>query len=72
MRTRQLMEQALDSGKLSVVLSNGRIWKTRRNGKTRLWKRNANRFWIPIKAGLKLTGAIHEGNLHHPMWVIEE
>jgi hypothetical protein len=53
-------EQALDQGILEVPVNSGyilrpqRYWRIRRNGKTRTWKRDAERWEIPCKAGLKL------------------
>ena len=59
------LEQALDSGRLFVLVSaaNDRWWKARRNGMTKRWKRQPQRFRIPIKAGFKLTGAITDHDL---------
>ena len=34
-------------------MANGRYWKLRRNGATKTWKRDSNRFRIPVKAGLR-------------------
>jgi len=71
MRTREYIEQALDDGRLSVVMTNGRVWKARRNGKTQTWKTRPNDFRIPIKMGLKSYGAIDHQNMQSPEIVIE-
>jgi len=56
--TRIEIERLLDTGKLEVAMRNGNWWRIRRNGKTQTWKRDPSRFRIPIKAGLRATGAI--------------
>ena len=48
----------LSQGSLWVRMSNGRYWKLRRNGKTKVWKRNPWRYRIPVKAGLHAFTAI--------------
>lgn len=72
MRTREYIEKALDSGRLSVVMSNGNCWKARRNGKTQTWKTRPDHFRIPIKMGLKSYGQIDQDNMQSPEIVIEE
>ena len=62
--TRAQIETALDAGYLEASMSNGRHWRIRRNGKTKLWATRPDEFRIPVKAGLKSTGYIHESNLH--------
>jgi hypothetical protein len=52
------IETLLDAGKLEIAMRNGNYWTLRRNGATKLWKRDVNRFRIPFKAGLKSCGAI--------------
>jgi hypothetical protein len=54
------IELALDHGNLFIAMSNGRFWLCRRNGSTKLWKRDLTRFRLPIKFGLKGTGQIDE------------
>lgn len=71
MRTREQIEKALDASRLSVVMSNGRCWKARRNGQTKLWKTRPNDFRIPIKMGLKSYGVIDQNNMQSPEIVIE-
>lgn len=51
-------ERALDSGRVGVRMMNGRVWKARRNGRTRLWKRDAERWAVPIKFGLRHCGLV--------------
>lgn len=59
--TMQEIERLLDAGGLEVRASNGNYWKLRRNGRTQTWKTRPGEFRIPVKAGLRATGAItHE------------
>ena len=51
--TRTEIEKALDTGLLWAAMANGRYWRLRRNGATKTWKRDAARFEIPVKAGLR-------------------
>lgn len=71
-RTRQDMETALAKGHLWVAMANGRYWRLRRNGETRTWKRDAARFEIPCKAGLKSYCTVDNHNLNSSGWVISE
>lgn len=50
---RERIEQALDSGRLFIVMASGREWRARRNGVTKLWKTRPADFSIPAKCGLK-------------------
>lgn len=50
----QQVAYELDAGCLWVRLNNGRYWRLRRNGATKLWKRDAFRYRIPVKAGMYL------------------
>lgn len=52
------IEAALASGNLWGAMRNGRFWRLRRNGATQTWKRDAARFRIPVKAGLKSCGEV--------------
>lgn len=61
--TRANVEAYLDAGQLYVQMANGRWWRIRRNGRTQTWKRDATRFRIPIKAGLKSCGDISDANV---------
>jgi hypothetical protein len=63
---REQLENALDKGVLEACVNRtqDRWWKVRRNGATRTWKRSPERFYIPVKAGLKTYGAIEPGTLH--------
>lgn len=45
--------------------NNGKCLRFRRNGETKTWKQDANRFRIPIKYGLRTYGAITEENEHN-------
>lgn len=57
------LETALDEGRLQVLMASGNWWRVRRNGATKLWKRDAARFRIPYKAGLYVYGALTEADL---------
>lgn len=56
--TRIEIENALNQGLLWARMSNGNLWRLRRNGATKLWKTRPNEFSIPVKAGLKSCGRI--------------
>lgn len=50
--TREAFEAALDAGLLQtkILYRDGEKWYTcRRNGRTRVWKRDPSRFEIPVK-----------------------
>lgn len=58
---RHEIETALDSGTLFIAMyARGKWWQLRRNGATQTWKRDAARFRIPVKFGLKGYDAITE------------
>lgn len=54
------IEQALDDHGLYVAVGNGKFWLARRNGATKRWKKDPERFRIPVKFGFKGTGAIDQ------------
>lgn len=56
---RNEVESALDNHKLFVRMNSGNYWQLRRNGRTKLWKRDANRWRIPVKAGFRECGEIN-------------
>lgn len=58
------IERALDEGRLWWTAKRGNPWVVRRNGATKLWKTRPGEFRIPIKAGLRTTGAVEHDNLH--------
>lgn len=58
--TRNEIENALQTGNLWARMGNGNLWRLRRNGATKLWKTRPDDFRIPVKAGLRATGAITE------------
>ena len=47
------VESALDQHHVWGAMRNGRWWKVRRNGQTKLWKTRPDDWSIPVKAGLK-------------------
>ena len=57
------IESALDSGQLYIRKAYGNLWKVRRNGETKLWKRQPGIFRIPIKFGFKSYGEINDTTL---------
>ena len=61
--TRENIETLLDSGKLFAAMRNGNWWQLRRNGKMQTWKKDARRFRLPVKAGLRAYHAIDETQL---------
>jgi len=63
MMKREELEAALKDGSLFVTMTNGREYRARRNGETKLWKRDADRFSIPFKVGLKVCGRLTEASL---------
>jgi hypothetical protein len=56
--SKEVADRYIDSGRVFVRMRSGRLWAARRNGKTQTWKRDAERFRIPIKFGLKFCGEI--------------
>lgn len=56
--TMQAIEKALDEGRIDVLMSHGKWWQVRRNGKTQTWKTRPGEFRIPIKAGFRTCGEI--------------
>jgi hypothetical protein len=59
------IEAALDSGRVQAEMTNGRWWRVRRNGRTKLWKTRPGEFRIPIKAGLRSCAYLTETNVQH-------
>lgn len=57
------LESALDSGRLQAHMRHGKWWDLRRNGQTKRWKRDPNRFRLPVKAGLRSHYAFTESDL---------
>jgi hypothetical protein len=55
------IEAALDEGRLYLAMSNGSWYILRRNGRTKTWRRSAERFYIPVKWGMYGYGVIDEG-----------
>lgn len=72
------IEANLDHGCLRAPMrtsANGySLWSVRRNGKTRLWKRDKLRFEIPVKVGFRNYATITNtttfcaGSMSHPNW----
>lgn len=58
MFTRSQIELALAEGRLWALMGNGRYYRGRSNGATKLWKTRPSEYRIPVKAGFKACGAI--------------
>lgn len=56
--TTATIDKLLDEGRLEIKMKNGNWWQLRRNGATKRWKREPERFYVGVKAGLKVYGAI--------------
>jgi hypothetical protein len=56
------IEAALAAGHIFARMSNGREWRVRRNGQTKIWKTRPGEFRIPVKAGLRAYGSIEHDN----------
>ena len=54
----ETIDSLLDSGRLYVKMRNGNWWQLRRNGATKRWKRDPERFYVGVKAGLHVYDAI--------------
>jgi hypothetical protein len=59
------IEQALNAGQLFVAMGKNSAeqpiyWQLRRNGRTQTWKREPNRFYIPVKYGYRGYATIDE------------
>ena len=67
-------EQALTSNTFHWCASPSadKCYTWRRNGRTQTWKRDADRFRVPIKYGLYTYGAIVNGPLDKDMYVPSE
>ena len=50
--TQSTIEATLDAGELQALMSHGKWWRVRRNGRTKTWVRTPGRFRIPIKSGI--------------------
>jgi hypothetical protein len=57
------VEQLLDARRLQVKMTRGNAQTLRRNGMTKRWKRDPERFRIPVKHGFRGTGAIDSTDL---------
>jgi len=58
--TRSNIDALLDFGTVQVQMTSGNWWTIRRNGKTKTWKRDPRRVYIPFKCGFKVCGSITE------------
>jgi hypothetical protein len=61
--THENINALIDARQVYAAMRNGAWWQLRRNGQTQTWKRDARRFRIPVKAGLKACYAITETDL---------
>lgn len=62
--TRTEIETALDVGQLEALMTNGKWWRLRRNGRTQTRKSRPGEFRIPTKAGLRNYGEITDLNMN--------
>lgn len=66
--TRENIDVLLDHGMLYAVMNrpladgSPRLWRMRRNGATKRWKRDPNRIRIPFRYGFKGYGQITEAD----------
>lgn len=67
----EAIDNAVNDGRVYAEMTHGNFWRVRRNGATKRWKREPNRFRIPVKAGLRAYGAIEPNNLNH-FWVVDK
>lgn len=58
--TRDNIDRLLDARAIQVKMRSGAWWTIRRNGRTRVWKRDASRIALPFKAGMYCYGTITE------------
>jgi hypothetical protein len=58
MNTLANIEQALNNHSLWMRVANDKYWLCRRNGNTKRWKRDTDRFAIPLKCGLYVYNTI--------------
>lgn len=64
------IEMALDAGCLSVCANNLKMYKARRNGKTKTWKTRPNDFRIPIMFCFKSHAVINQDNIMSEDFVV--
>lgn len=60
--TKANIDELLDAHQICAAMKNGAWWRLRRNGATKRWKRDTNRIYVPVKAGLKSYYAITESD----------
>lgn len=63
---RSEIEKLLAANLLWARMGNGNLWRLRRYGATKTCKRDAARFEIPVKAGLKACARITEDSVIEP------
>ena len=56
--TQAYIENSLYNGELWARMGNGRFWRVRRNGQTKIWKTRPGEYRIPVKAGLRSCGEV--------------
>lgn len=62
--THENVEHLLDSGLLYVGINNGAWWLARRNGKTKKWRKEPERYEIPYKVGFRRTGRLSQVSIN--------
>ncbi len=56
------LEAALAKGQLQVTNGKGKWYTVRRNGRTQTWKREPDRYSIPVKVGFRECFRIEPGD----------
>jgi hypothetical protein len=64
--TRANVDELLDRHQIQVHMTSGKWWSIRRNGQTKLWKRDPARIYIPFKYGFKFYGCIETSDFVGP------
>lgn len=70
--TIQAVEHLLDSGQIETKMNNGKWWRLRRNGQTKLWKTRPMEFSIPVKTGLRSCAYITNANINSGYYRVKE
>jgi hypothetical protein len=61
--SRQQFETALDAGNVEVLALNGKWYRARRNGKTKVWH-TRNDWEVPIKFGFSACSRVDNRNIN--------
>jgi len=72
MFTQATIEDALNRGMIETEMCNGKWWKLRRNGATKVWKSRPGHFRVPVKAGLRSCAYITHENMNSGHYRVRE